>query len=81
MGQEAGKVLGQTGKIAECVIQGAPYLASAGACIAAPNPLLCVQGIVGAEQFVKNCCSELKDHPIDPMAKKLKDICDKLPSI
>jgi hypothetical protein len=72
-------VVSEAPELAACASEGAPYLAPLGACIAIPNPISCVQGVQGAQQFLGKCCSIFKSSGSNPVANQLKGLCQKLP--
>jgi hypothetical protein len=74
-----GKVVSEAPELAACASQAAPYMAPLGACIAIPNPVSCVQGVQGAEQFLGKCCSIFRSSGSNPVANQLKGLCQKLP--
>jgi hypothetical protein len=63
--------------LAKCTAEAAPYLAPLGACIAIPNPMSCVNGVHGAQQFLSSCCGTLKSGG-NGVANQLKQLCSKL---
>jgi hypothetical protein len=78
VGDTVKKVAGNLPAVAKCAAQGAPYVATLGACIAIPNPITCVQGVQGAQEFLSSCCSVYKSAQSEPIADKFKQICSKL---
>jgi hypothetical protein len=78
VGDTVKKVAGNLPQLAKCAAQGAPYVAPLGTCIAIPNPISCVQGVQGAQEFLASCCGVYKSAQSEPLADKFKQLCDRL---